>query len=79
MRKENVRDKLELITGKWWFLLLFVLMQFFVPPYASRGFDWSEIGWITGEVLTNALVYNYPTVYPIFKICLLYTSDAADE
>jgi len=68
MRKENVQDKLELITGKWWFLLLFVLMQFFVPPYASRGFDWSEVGWITGEVLSNALVYNYPTVYPIFKI-----------
>jgi len=68
MKKENIQDKLELIIGKWWFLLLFVLMQFFVPPYASRGFDWSEVGWITAEVLSNALVYDYPTVYPIFKI-----------
>ncbi|MFB0504504.1 MAG: hypothetical protein ACETWE_11770 [Candidatus Bathyarchaeia archaeon] len=58
MNKENRQSKLELITGKWWFFLLFVLMQFFVPPYASRGFDWSEIGLITGEVLSNALIYD---------------------
>lgn len=26
------------------------------------------IGWITGEVLSNAMMYDYPMVYPIFKI-----------
>jgi len=66
--KESIQGKLESMTGKWWFFLIFVLMQFVVPPYASEGFDWPEIGWITGEVLSNALIYNYPILYPIFKI-----------
>ena len=68
MNRENIQGKLESITGKWWFFLLFVLMQFFIPPYASKGFDWSEIGLITGEVLSNAIVNNYSVVYPVFKI-----------
>ena len=68
MNKETVQRRLELITGKWWFFLIFVLIQFIIPPYASKGFEWSEIGMITGEVLSNALVYNYPIVYPIFKL-----------
>lgn len=68
MNREYIQRKLELITGKWWFFLLFILMQFIIPPYASKGFDWSEIGWITGEVLSNSIVYTYPGIFPIFKI-----------
>jgi len=68
VNKENIQGRLELITRKWWFFLIFVLIQFFIPPYASKGFEWSEVGMVTGEVLSNALVYDYPIVYPIFKI-----------
>jgi len=68
MKREDIQAKLELMTGKWWFFLLFVLMQFVIPPIASKGFDWSEIGSITGEVLSNAIIYDYPMTYPIFKI-----------
>jgi hypothetical protein len=70
MKQENlekIQRKLELITRKWWFYLIFVLIQF-IPPYASKGFNWSEIGLITGEILSNAIVYSYTTMFPIFKI-----------
>ena len=61
------QGKLESITRKWWFFLLFILLQF-VPPYASKGFEPAETGIVTGEILSNALVYDYPSLFPIFKI-----------
>jgi len=64
---ESIQRRLESITGKWWFFLLFVLLQF-IPSYASKGFDWSEIGMITGEILSHSLVFTYTALYPIFKI-----------
>lgn len=64
---ENIQRRLELITRKWWFFLIFILIQF-IPPYTSKGFEISEIGVVTGEVLSHSLVYNFPTFYPIFKI-----------
>jgi len=64
---ENIQRKLELITRKWWFFLFFILIQF-IPPYASKGFEISEIGVVTGEVLSHSLIYNFPTFYSIFKI-----------
>ena len=68
MKVENIQRRLEAITRKWWFFLLFILMQFFLPPYVSKGFEWSEIGIITGTILSNSLVYTYTALYPIFKI-----------
>jgi len=64
---EKIQTKLELITRKWWFFLIFILIQF-IPPYTSKGFEISEIGLVTGEVLSHSLVYNFPNFYPIFKI-----------
>lgn len=64
---EKMQIKLELITRKWWFFLIFILIQF-IPPYASKGFEISEIGMVTGEVLSHSLVYDFPTFYLIFKI-----------
>jgi len=64
---ENIQIKLELITRKWWFFLFFILIQF-ILPYASKGFEISEIGVVTGEVLSHSLVYNIPSFYLIFKI-----------
>jgi len=68
MNTENVQRRLESITLKWWFFLLLILVNIFLPPYVSRGFEWSEIGIITGTILSNALVYTYTALYPIFKI-----------
>jgi len=44
MDREGIQAKLQLMTGKWWFFLLFVLMQFVIPPYASKGFDRMDNG-----------------------------------
>lgn len=40
----------------------------FVPPYASKGFDRAETGWITGEILSRSIVYDCSILYPIFKV-----------
>jgi hypothetical protein len=61
-------SKLERITRKWWFFLLFVLLQF-LPPYASKGYKFpEECGNVIMHSLRNALVYSYPGMFPIFKI-----------
>jgi len=70
MGKEDVQNRLEWLTGKWWFILLFVIIQF-IPPYASRGFDYSEIDMITRAVLSNAIIYRYQSIFPVFKIAPL--------
>jgi len=63
------RDRLEQITRKWWFFLLFVLLWFVIPPYASKGYsfpeEWQDVAF---HVLGKAVVYSYPQLYPIFKI-----------
>ncbi len=63
--KEN---RLEKITRRWWFFLLFALIQF-VPPYASKGYnfpqDWSSV---TKHAMRNPLVLSYSQLYPVFKI-----------
>ncbi|MGB3346889.1 MAG: hypothetical protein WBA71_06545 [Candidatus Humimicrobiia bacterium] len=64
---EKMQRKLELITRKWWFFLIFILIQF-IPPYASKGFEVTETGKFIGEVLSHSLVYNFPSLYFIFKI-----------
>jgi hypothetical protein len=61
-------DKLEQMTRKWWFFLLFILLQFVVPPYATKGYEWEEWGNVIMHSLRNAVVYSYPGIFPVFKI-----------
>ena len=68
MDNDKLRDsKLERITRKWWFFLLFVLLQF-VPPYASKGYkfpeEWSSV---IIHALSNAFIYSYSELYPSSK------------
>lgn len=64
---EEVQTKLETLTKKWWFFLLFILIQF-IPTYTSKGYGWSESGAVVEEILSNAIVFNYTMFYPIFKV-----------
>ena len=57
---EKVQEKLEAATWKWWFYLIFVLIQF-IPSFAAKGFDIST-------VLQNAIISSVEIVYPLFKI-----------
>lgn len=59
--------KMESITRKWWFFLLLILLQF-IPPYTSVQIDPSQIGLVIGEALSNAILYDFQLVYPLFKI-----------
>lgn len=61
-------NKLERITRRWWFFLLFILLQFVTPPYASKGYKWEEWGNVIMHSLRNAVVYSYPGIFPVFKI-----------
>lgn len=45
-----------------------ILIQFLIPPYASKGYAWPEMGTVIGEILGHAIVYNYPSLYPVFKL-----------
>ena len=64
---EKIQERLEIATRKWWFYLLFVLMQL-IPSFTSKGYDPSKMGEIIGIILQNAIVSSLEAFYPIFKI-----------
>ena len=61
-------NKLERITRKWWFLLLFILLQFVTPPYALKGYKWEQWGNVIMHSLRSTVVNSYPGIFPVFKI-----------
>jgi hypothetical protein len=65
---EFAGDQLERITRKWWFFLIFLLIQFISPPYASKGYQWSQMGNLITYTLRNAYVNSFSQLYPAFKI-----------
>ncbi|HNR65152.1 MAG TPA: hypothetical protein PKJ95_02530 [Atribacterota bacterium] len=66
-RREKIQKKLELITRRWWFFLFFIIIQF-IPPYTSKSYEWSEIGVVNLEILSNSIVKAWAAWYPISKI-----------
>jgi len=72
LKKENfekIQEKLELATCKWWFLLLFILFETVVPPFVTKGFDFSKIGEIMPYLFTHPLINSCPSIlYVVFKI-----------
>ncbi|RKY21198.1 MAG: hypothetical protein DRP62_08130 [Planctomycetota bacterium] len=66
--QSHQQGKLERITLKWWFFLLFVLIQF-IPPYASKGYKFpEEWGSVISQAIGKAVIYSHSELYPIFKI-----------
>jgi hypothetical protein len=64
---EKVQEKFEVGAWKWWFYLIFVLIQF-VPTFASKGYDPRKMGEVIGIVLQNAIISSLEIWYPLFKI-----------
>jgi hypothetical protein len=63
------QSKAERITRKWWFFLSFVLLQFVVPPYASKGYKFpEEWGNVIDVALSHAFIYSHSELFPVFKI-----------
>jgi hypothetical protein len=63
----KVQQKLETAVWKWWFYLIFVLIQF-IPTYAAKGFDPRDMGEVISIILSNAIISSVEIVYPLFKI-----------
>jgi hypothetical protein len=64
---EKIQVFLEIAAWKWWFYLIFVLIQF-IPSYAAKGFDPREMGEVIGTILQNAIISSVEIVYPVFKL-----------
>ncbi len=70
-RIEKIQMKLESVTRKWWFFLILLLMQF-LPPFTSEPISPDQAGLVIGAVLSEALVYDLSTFFPIFKILSIF-------
>ncbi len=80
----HVVRRWERIARQWWLYALLVLIQF-LPPYISRGFDWSVLSWKTyvpfivssySYILTHAIIRAFPApVIPVIQsLALLMVS-----
>lgn len=67
MNVVKLMSKLESITSKWWFYVLIIALNF-IPPYSSVPVSPSEIGYVTGAVLSEGLILSLSFLYPVFKI-----------
>jgi hypothetical protein len=62
------QNRLDRLTRRWWFFLLFFLIQF-IPPYASKGYKFpEEWGNVIMHALRYAVINSYSSLYPVFKI-----------
>jgi hypothetical protein len=64
----RIQTRLEYATRRWWFFLLIVLSGSMIPPYLSKGYDWSDIGSILGTIFSQAIIDSLAPFYPIFRI-----------
>jgi len=65
--RESGYERWERVTRRWWFFLLLGLIQFLIPPYVSKGFEWAQIGELTGHILQNSLMMGWAGIYPLFQ------------
>jgi hypothetical protein len=66
-RVERIQARLDALTGKWWLYLLLLLL-FFIPTYASKGYDRHDSIDLIGEVLSDPLINASPVLMPLAKI-----------
>jgi len=56
---ERASRALDYLAGRWWFYVLAFLIGFgFLPPYASKGYSWEEMGDVISEGLSHAVIYR---------------------
>jgi len=64
---DKIQEKLESATWKWWFYLIFVLIQF-IPSFTSKAYDPWKMGEVIGIILQNTVLSSLEMWYPIFKL-----------
>lgn len=66
-RQMRVQDWLTRLTGKWWFYLALFLLTF-IPAYTSKPYGSDESAGLVIAVLSNAVIYSWKALFPVFKI-----------
>lgn len=67
MQPTHSPSLIDRAATKWWSYLLLALL-FFLPAYAAEPFNPQETPRLVIEVLSHALVYSAPFVFPVFKL-----------
>lgn len=60
-------NRMENITRRWWFYLLFVLVSF-IPAYTERPYFPWDTNKVIMEVLSNPVIYSFKSLYALFKL-----------
>ena len=72
MTTENLKfqNRFDLITRKWWFIVVFILLNILLPPIVTKGYDPSKMGEIIPYIISHSLLTSdsLTSLYPIFKI-----------
>ncbi len=56
---EKISRVIDYLAGKWWFYIIMYVLSFWViPPYASRGYSFDEISKVVEVTLSHALTYR---------------------
>jgi len=66
-RIESIQVKLDAVTRKWWLYVLLLLL-FFIPTYATKGYDPRRSVDLIGQVLADPLISAFPALMPIAKL-----------
>ena len=67
METKVIQKKLTLVIKKWWFSLI-ILLLFFIPSYTNKPLHPEKIESLVIAVLSQAIIYTYPILFPFFKI-----------
>lgn len=60
-------EKLEKISDKWWFAIILIVAQSVLLPFASRNFDFANIGQIISVTLSNAFQTHFGNLNILFQ------------
>lgn len=66
----KVQKTLDWMTRKWWFIVVFILLDVFIPPFATKPYDPSKMGEVIPYIIGHSLFASgsLSLLYPAFKI-----------
>ncbi len=71
---KTLNNTLDKFLLTWKFIVLIMVMQIVLPPIATKGFEWDNIGGIIISTLSSAFIqdmYPYAWIFQILAICML--------
>lgn len=70
MNKKTIHRNFIWVISKWWFYLVIPAL-FFIPSYTARPIEPDQSAALVIVVLSNALIYSRPFLFPVFKVLLI--------